>query len=275
MKKILVPTDFSECAKAATDVAVALAQKAGAELFFLHICQDPNMEAHVPAGIERPQQEEDTQVVHSRNELSLLVNDAEKLGLKARQILVFDNGNDRIENYIEPYGIDFIVMGSHGVKGIREFVIGSNTQRIVRHVHVPVLVIKERPASVDFKNIVFASTFDHGVVEAFNEVAAFAMLLHSTVNLVYINFVDRLVAPADANKKMQALALKYPALQCSTNLAETNDEEWAIHQFAEELEADLISVPAKEKDGLIPLLSSTIAEELVNHEHKPVLVLNT
>jgi len=37
--------------------------------------------------------------------------------------------------------------------------------------------------------------------------------------------------------------------------------------------ADLISVSTQDKDGFIQFLSPTVAEELVNHEHKPVLVL--
>jgi nucleotide-binding universal stress UspA family protein len=186
---------------------------------------------------------------------------------------VFDRGNEKIENYIKPYGIDFIVMGSHGAKGIRELVIGSNTQRIVRHVKIPVLVIKEKPATLEFKNIVFASTFQENVMNAFKEVAAFAMLLNSKVDLVYINRIDHLVESQVAEEKMKTLAARYPAIEYSSNMAETNNEEWAIHQFAGELKADIISITSQEKDGRIPFLSPSIAEVLVNHENKPVLVL--
>ena len=49
--------------------------------------------------------------------------------------------NEQIERYIKPLNIDFVVMGSHGATGIRELVIGNNTQRIVRKSSIPVLVI--------------------------------------------------------------------------------------------------------------------------------------
>jgi nucleotide-binding universal stress UspA family protein len=273
MKKILVPTDFSECASAAAEVAIALAQKAHAEIYFLHISPDTTERPHVPVGIEHPKQEVNRDAVQSRNELSMLVARAEKMGLKATPVLVFDKGSEEIENYIEPFKIDLIVMGSHGVKGIREYVLGSNTQRVIRHVKIPVLVIKEKPASMDFKNIIFASTFQEDVKHAFKEVAAFAMLLNSQVHLVYINFIDHLVEPAEAEAKMNALALNYPYIQCSNNMAETNDEEWAIHQFTSEVQADLISITTHDKVGLFSFLSQSVAEELVNHEHTPVLVL--
>jgi len=272
MKKILVPTDFSDCAEAAAEVAMALAKKAGAEIYFIHICPDTSMKAHVP-GVKLPFIDTNKEVSGGRSELSVLVNKAESLGVKATPILVFDRGNEKIENYIEPYLIDFIVMGSHGVKGIRELVLGSNTQRMVRHVKVPVLVVKEKPASLNFKNILFASSFQEDVASAFKEVISLASLMNSNVHIVYINFIDHLVEPRVAEARMKSLEDNFPAIKFSTNLAETNDEEYAIHEFANELQADIISLTAHDKNGLVKFLSPSVAEALVNHENKPVLVL--
>ena len=273
MMKILVLTDFSASARAATEVAIAIANKANAEIFFLHMCQDTSIESHVPYGVEHPANFVDQNAVHRRNELLGLVTRATASGVKASSIFVLDKGNEQFEDYVEPYHIDFIVMGSHGVKGMREFILGSSAQRMIRHASVPLMVIKEMPGSLDFRNIVFASAFQENVLESFKEVAAFAMMLNAKVQLVYINFVNHPVEPAVAEARMKNLASAYPNVTCYNHVAETNNEEWAIHQFATELKADLICVSKHDKDGFIRFLSPSVAEELVNHEQLPVLVL--
>jgi nucleotide-binding universal stress UspA family protein len=57
-------------------------------------------------------------------------------------------------------------------------------------------------------------------------------------------------------------------------VADTNDEEWAINQFAVQLEADLIAISTYDKEGVLKFFSHPVAESLVNHQKLPVLVLN-
>ena len=53
-----------------------------------------------------------------------------------------------------------VVMGSHGASGKNEFFIGSNTQKAVRVVHCPVLVLKKPLGNLGFNKIVYASSFN-------------------------------------------------------------------------------------------------------------------
>jgi nucleotide-binding universal stress UspA family protein len=271
MRKILVPTDFSVCAHAATEVAVELALKYKAEIYFLHISPEPVLVTHVPNVQGELQAEE---LSHAKSELAQLIIHTERKGVRATPILVQDSGNEKIENYVAPYEIDLIVMGSHGVKGIREFILGSNTQRLVRHVHVPVLVIKESPRSFSIKNILFASAFQSDNMAQFNVVAELARVWNATINIVFINFNDNLIPFETAKTKMEALAVLYPDLTFTYNVAETNDEEFAIRQFADKVKADVIALTIYEKSSFVKFISHRAAESLVNHERRPVLVLN-
>lgn len=270
MKKILVPTDFSPCANAATAVAMALARKANAELYFLHICMDPAAGGYSKV---KPQ-ESNEYVAHSKSELARLVSRAEHLGLRAIPELVLERGEDKIENYIEPYHIDFIVMGSHGASGVKEALLGSHTQRIIRHVHVPVLVTKSEDHTFNIRNILFASSFKHRENDVFREVVSFAKLWDARIHLVYINFIQHPVSTDVARATMNVLTSVYPELKYSYSVADTNDEEWAINQFADQLEADLIAVSTYDKEGVLKFFSHPVAESLVNHQKLPVLVLN-
>jgi nucleotide-binding universal stress UspA family protein len=272
MKNILVPTDFSDCAHNAARAAMLVATKFKADIHFLHIMPSTDESMHVPhnttASIANPQKG------HAQNELNLLVDKATQLGLKATPVLVLDKGSERIENYIKPLMIDLIVMGSHGATGIRELVIGSNTQRVVRHSSVPVLVIKNLMGGL-FKSesILFASTFEEDTTKAFDFVAGFAQLWKAAIHILFINFIDKVTNQDTINLVVQKLTEPYPDLVFTSSSAEANDEEWGIHQFIDKIgSVDMIALTTHEKVGFF--LTHSVAEDLVNHAELPVLVLN-
>ncbi len=272
MKNILVPTDFSYSADKAADTAMLVAAKFSAEIHFLHITQNIDENMHVPhntnISLANPQKG------HAQNELNLLVAKATKRGLKATPLLVFDKGGELMENYIKPLQIDLIVMGSHGATGFRELVIGSNTQHVVRHSSVPVLVIKNLTKGIfNIENILFASTFQDDSTKAFDFVADFAKAWKATVHILFINFIDKVTNQDTIDLVVQKLTKSHPDLVCTSSSIEANDEEWGIHQFVDKIGGvDMVALTTQEKVGFI--LSHSVAEDLVKHSELPVLVLN-
>jgi hypothetical protein len=167
-------------------------------------------------------------------------------------------------------------MGSHGATGIREMMLGSHTERLVKHSPVPVLVIKKRPKVIAFRNIVFASTFERDDArDAMGDCLDFAKPFGAKVHLLYLNFVNRLVEEGTAQERMKKLTDQFPVYSFSTNIIETNDAEWGINEFVREVGCDLISILPRDTQGVIKIMSRRIALSLVNHEAIPVLVLNS
>lgn len=274
MKKILIPTDFSLCAQAATEVALEIAQVFRSHVYFLHIIPDPLLSHHVPGTQDKIEHDPESGKVQAR--LNELVHLAERMGVQATPVLVLSKGNDHIEGYVKPYGIDWIIMGSHGASGVRELVLGSKTERVVKHASVPALVIKKRPKVVTFNNIAFASTFENeGLGDAMGECLDFAKPYAAQIHLLYINFVDRLVEEGTAMERMKRLADRFPLYAFTSNIVKTNDAEWGIDSFVREVGCDLVAIMGNDTQGVIKMTSSRIALSLVNHEAIPVLVLNT
>lgn len=197
----------------------------------------------------------------------------QKLGLKAKQFLIFDKGLEEIDTHIKQHQHDFIVMGSHGTKGFREL-IGSNTQKIVRHSHVPVLVVKKKPKQFEIKNIVFAANFEEDVHRPLSKIIEFADLMKAKIHLLYVNMPISFKETDEAETNMQAFLKKCPRGTCSINIYNALNEERGIQRFAKKIKADLIAMTTHGKTGFFKMISPSITESLVNHSDIPVLSIN-
>jgi nucleotide-binding universal stress UspA family protein len=272
IKRILVPTDFSECATKAVDLAIPMAKRLDAEVLFLHLYPDPVGSLHVPnqAGHIRLSHAE---LGHIKSELDLLVRRAESIDVSARAVLVYDRGNESIDDYAESYRVDLIIMGTHGLRGLAEWFGGSNAQHVTRHTDVPVLVVKNEVDSSRMRNILFASSFEENVTAPLLFLTELAIHFDATIHLLYVNLAIHSIEREMAKKKMEDIVARFPDNRFTVNFGETNDEEFAINKAAERVGADLITLTPHDRDGVLRVFSHSIAENLVNHASIPVLVL--
>ena len=276
MKKILVPTDFSPCAENAVAVALEIAKKANSEIVFQHLFDDKSGSLHTlkSEAAKKEHTNQDVELGIAKAGLDALVNRAQNLGVTARPLLVMNRGTDKIENYIEPLQIGLVVMGSHGVTGMREIVIGSQTQRVVRHSSAPVLVVKHKPDPLVFNNVLFASTFEENPGPIFDKLVQFVNLWSGTIHLLYIGLDKDKQTKAMVEEKMNLLARQFPKARFTQNFITTNDPEWGIRHASKDIQPDAIAITTYLKTGVL-MFAHSIAENLVNHEEIPVFVINT
>ena len=273
MKNILVPTDFSDCARIAERIGLEIAKKANAEIHFLHLISTPVDWVKLPLEKEDRYPKTKLEIAQAEIELHKLSKLAEGLGLKVKVFLVFNKGREEIDQHITQHHHDFIVMGSHGAGGLRK-VVGSNTQRVVRNAHCPVLVIKPDTKEFNVKNIVFASSFEEDVHAQFMKVIEFADLMGAIIHLLNVNIPDHLVCTETAEARMEAFLEQCPRGNCSINIYNSWREEAGIKQFAVKVDADVISLVTHGKSGFLKLLEGGVSENLVNQAELPVLTLS-
>lgn len=276
MKKILVPTDFSASAEYAAKIAIALAKKAKAEIYFLHLHLPLSSGGHAAmhgAATNKKKHQQHDHLGHVKGQLQSLVAKAEREGVSAKLALVLDDSRQQIEKSIKAFSIDLVVMGSHGVRGLRE-ILGSNTQKLVRHSIAPVLVVKEKVKKLEIKNIVFASTFEEDVHKPFMKVIEFADLMDAKIHLLYVNtpFLFKETDTTEAN--MKAFLKKCPRGTCTINIYNSLNEEIGIQKFTKTIKADMIALTTHGRTGFMRMISHSITESLVNHSGVPVLSVN-
>lgn len=271
MKSILVPTDFSESANNAAHLALNIAKQASAEIHFLHILHTPVDWVKLPKEKENNYPETVKKIGHAKATLERLQKEAEDAGLKAQHFLVYDQSTDEIIKHLNKYDHDFIVMGSHGTSGVREFVIGSNTIKVVRNATVPVLVVKRKHKEINLKKIAFASEFNAQSEAPFRKVADFANIMGASLDLVYINVPAYFEESQDSREKMVPFLEKCPNGMCTPHIWNGLNEERGIVQFSREEKCDLIALATRGGTRFFGRLTTSITEGVINEANVPVL----
>jgi nucleotide-binding universal stress UspA family protein len=141
LKKILVPTDFSDHSEKAIQYGAELASKFGAELHLLHLVETvPVM--YGEGAIYSPETKAHFKDVAARqlNDLKLDVTDAVNVLRTVR------NGHPFVETvrYAKDNDVDLIVIGTHGRGAIAHMLLGSVAERVVRKAPCPVLVVRDQ-----------------------------------------------------------------------------------------------------------------------------------
>ena len=273
MKKILVPTDFSSFGKLAEKTAIDIAIKSNAAVEFIHLMDIPKYLSQSATADNELPEELKSKIGAAHQYLNELVQHAEQKGLKAKSYITETSGIEVIKNHVEQHEIDLIVIGSHGASGIKEAFLGSNTQRILRSLSAPVLVIKN-DLTANFKNIVFASTFKEDVHQAFAKILNFVKIFESAVHLHYINMPYNFEDSATSSQRLLEFASQYPNHQFNQHIFNAFDEESGIIKFSKTHGIDLIATTTHGKSGFMQMLSPSITESLANHSSIPVLSVN-
>jgi nucleotide-binding universal stress UspA family protein len=270
MKKILVPTDFSEHAGYALKVAAQIAKKNGGEIFLLHMLELPHQGSDaVGSGHDLPE------IMLFKNaainRLEDLMDDPSLEGLKVSEIIQFELAFDGIMNISKKNDVDLIVMGSHGANGFKEMFIGSNAEKVVRNSDIPVLIIKKEAGNFEVNKFVFASDFSEEIKKPFGKVVEFANKFDAELHLVMINTPSSFKPTHIAQEIMNDFVSNFTINKFSTHIYNDVNVESGVLNFANNINADLIGMSTHGRKGLAHFFNGSISEDLVNHALRPVV----
>jgi nucleotide-binding universal stress UspA family protein len=270
MKKILVPTDFSDHAKYALKVAAQIAKKNNGEIFLLHMLELPHEAGDaIGSGHELPE------IMLFKNaainRLEDLMDDPCLDGLKVSEIIQFELAFEGIMNISKKNEVDLIVMGSHGASGFKEMFIGSNAEKVVRNSEIPVLIIKKEADDFEVNKFVFASDFSDEIKKPFAKVVEFANKFDAELHLVMINTPSSFKPTHVAKEIMSAFISGFNINKYSTHIYNDVNVENGVLNFTNSIDADLIGMSTHGRKGLAHFFNGSISEDLVNHAVRPVV----
>jgi nucleotide-binding universal stress UspA family protein len=142
-KRILVPTDGSDLTAKAVNTALAMAKLCGAELQAVAVKEPFPYSAISEMQPVPPQEFFDAQERIASRNIQAVQAAAKAAGLEAQGSTVEAlHPWEAILDEAKTKGCDLIVMASHGRRGLSALLLGSETQRVLTHSSVPVLVVR-------------------------------------------------------------------------------------------------------------------------------------
>ncbi|WP_143960608.1 universal stress protein [Litoribacter populi] len=277
MKTILVPYDFSQEAINAFEFAKDLATKAKCKLKLLHIVELPTTQSFNTMG----------EINMADNEINnvFMIELVEKRKKQIAEIdtlyqnapyefstrLMFGNPYAGISNEVTEVKADLVIMGSKGSSGIEELLIGSNTEKVVRHSKCPVITVKNPIKAEEIKKIVFASDFnDEEDSDIIIELKDLQTLLGAEICMVKVNTPSLFENSRDSKSRIKKFVEKLGISNVQVEIYNSSSEEEGIIEYADDINADMIAMATHGRTGFMHLISGSIAEDVVNHAKRPV-----
>lgn len=271
MKKILIPTDFSECAENAVEVAASIAKRTGARLYILHVMDIPVYDRNDSFQSYADAAEGIFWMKLVKKRFKELFSKPFLEGVNAVEVLQFDGVYDTITTQAKEHQIDLIVMGSHGDRGAHEVFIGSNTEKVVRLAECPVLTVKERQKDFNPSNVVFASNFHGESSDNFEQISDFVQLFEPQVHLLKVNTPDQFESTSYTGRLFEDFAEKTKLKNYTTNIYNERSVHEGILNFSGSVKADMIAMETHGRSGILRFFTGSQTEGIVNHSSLPVL----
>ncbi len=193
-KRILMPTDFSDCAATALALAVSWAEAFGAELHLLHVAElhasgtgsgattddrFPNDLAIATALAQAAATAAEARLAEAAYRPFVIRQEQRRAITSAPTIVDYANEED----------IDLIVMGTHGGRALRRLVLGSVAQAVVRDASCPVMTVRDDGHSETFGSlarIVVPTDFSPGASHALAAARSLARHHGCHIDLVHV-----------------------------------------------------------------------------------------
>ena len=276
MKKILVPTDFSDCADRALEFAATLAKKVSGEIYLIHVHSDEGEYSGLRTSgewqsvIATP---EIPPMIGLLKETKIMMEEIKKKpfmeGIPVHDNIEVGHPGIMINEAAEKYNADFIVMGTQGAKGLAGFFVGSTAEKVVQNAVLPVLSIKER-FTTQPEQIVFASDFSEESGRVFGFIKEFAAIYNAKLNLLEVDTPGRDKRTGD----LKNFHATYDGVDYPVDSFKDVSKEAGILHYAKKINADLIAIGTHGRHGLSRFFNPSVSEDLVNHAFCPVLTVN-
>ncbi|HEY1200013.1 MAG TPA: universal stress protein [Niastella sp.] len=274
MKKILVPTDFSDTSKnAALFAAQMVADLQDAKIVLIHVSDKITGGSD---GTPLTEDDDDRRIILTQalSQLSEELLAVAKVPIE----FVMEKGTSLVETltrYVRYQAIDLVIMGITGATRLEQIFMGSNTLEMAKESACPVLIVPPDAKYRKIKNVVLASDFkDVDTTIPVAPLKATLDLFKPALHIVnvdsehYVELTDEYKAE---RKKLETMLTGYSPEFYFIRQYDFFD---AISQFADDKNIDLIVIVPRERSFLSGLFKTSHTKKLAYHSHIPIVAIH-
>lgn len=273
MKKIIVPIDFSNHSEYALKTAALLAKKNKATIYALHMLDIQEVSLTQSENYNKEKSVFLLKLAEKRIQ-KFLKKDYLK-GISVIPVINHYKVFSQINKIAEDVHADIIIMGSHGASGLKEFFVGSNTEKVIRYSTLPVLIIKNELTDIQLNDIVFATDFSEECIPAFKKMIKMLDFFDAKIHILYVNLPNE---GFKTTSEMDALAANFLLKAegntdrfINVNFVCERSIEKGILNFSNIVGADLISTITHGRKGISHIFAGSISEDVSNHSTLPII----
>lgn len=273
MKKILVPTDFSVQSINAFRFALEIAARSGGMVGLLHVLALPVLHDNplLPVDEFRKPLIDELMALAEQKIAKINSEFNERKATVEANVVVSNRIHQTIVDTVNKEEYELVVMGTKGASGLREWMIGSNTEKMVRTSPVPVIAIKQFHPGQVIRHIVFPNTLDtENQEDLIMKVKALQDFFQAKLHIIWINTPAVFKPDDEARRQLKAFAQRFMLTNYTINVFNYSDEESGIVEFANQVKGDLIAMGTHGLTGIAHYISGSLAEDVVNHVPYPV-----
>ncbi|NNC33744.1 MAG: universal stress protein [Croceitalea sp.] len=279
MKRILIPTDFSDNAWNAIKYAIQLFQNDTCEFYLLNTYTPVIPSSRFMAPMIDGVRIEDTVRSASENGLLKTVERIKKEFDHPQHsfetISSFNLLVDEIKDLVNSYTIDLVVTGTKGASGLEEVFMGSNTVRIIKHVKkCPVLAIPKRFDFTTPTEIAFATDFNRFyTISELMPLIEMAQTFNAAIRVVHVQYeIKALTELQQFNLSMLRKYLNGVEHYIHT-VSELNSISHTLELFSQELEIHLLAMLNYQHSYMEKMTREPIIKNTAFHTQIPLLVI--
>ncbi len=276
MRKILVPTDFSENAMNAIRYAVELFKYERSDFYIIHAYADEVYDHNTLVSRELFDELKETVHKNSDKELAKILEEINRISPNPRHVYktmsLFGTLIDEANDLVDKENIDVLIMGTRGKTDDRKLTFGSNTLQVLKYVKCPVLAIPSGYSYNQPKRILFPT--DYLLPFKRRELKLLSTLtqsFRSTINFLYISKYEKLSIRQEDNKAFLEESLPEATLNFYTE--EADDLTLAINRSIEENEIDFLVMVNSRHSYLENILYQSTIDKIGLHIKIPFLVM--
>jgi nucleotide-binding universal stress UspA family protein len=164
-------------------------------------------------------------------------------------------------------------MGTKGASGVREFLIGSNAQRVINRSACPVITFRIPPSEFGFKTVVLPVEEWNNSIEKLDYVNILAKLYNSDIHLLGIIESNKFAHMKRVLEYLNSAEeyLKQAGISFTRRIIASQQIAKETLSYAEEIKANLIMVMTEHESRLANVLPGVLARNIVNHSNIPVM----
>lgn len=259
--KVLVPHDYTSVADCAISHAAKIAKSYEGDVYLLHVVGKSK------------------EVESNREKLTKIAKDAENnFGVKVSPIVRIGNIFEDIGDVASEIGAGYIVMGTHGARGMQK-IMGSHAIKVISHSKVPFVVVQEKgPSETDaYDDIVVPIDYSDVTKQKLQIAASIALHFNSRVHLFAAKESDEFLQ-TKLNRELTFAKNYFTEKSISytiENAEESGGFKKQLVKYAGKINADMIAIVNTQEGSLLPdFFGSDEQEVIANEAQIPVIITN-